>query len=192
MASEQSDRFSELNGVSRDRLSNPNLDLQTIRDMCDALGAAGKEPEGVSYAEVDAGGVPALWRIPAGCDDEAVVLFSHAGGTAVFSMSSDRKAAGHLAKAAGIRALVLDYRRSPENKFPAQQDDVETAYRWLLAQGYRRDKIASGGHSVGGNLAVSLAIRLRDQGLPLPGAILAVSGWYDTELKNPTLQTVTQ
>jgi acetyl esterase/lipase len=107
-------------------------------------------------------------------------------------MSSDRKAAGHLAKAAGIRALVLDYRRSPENKFPAQQDDVETAYRWLLAQGYRRDKIASGGHSVGGNLAVSLAIRLRDQGLPLPGAILAVSGWYDTELKNPTLQTVTQ
>ena len=192
MASEQSDQLAELYGVSRDRLSNPNLDLQTIRDMCDALGAAGKEPEGVSYAEVDAGGVPALWCIPAGCDDETVVLFSHAVGTAVFSMSSDRKAAGHLAKAAGIRALVLDYRRSPENKFPAQQDDVETAYRWLLAQGYRRDKIASGGHSVGGNLAVSLAIRLRDQGLPLPGAILAVSGWYDTELKNPTLQTVTQ
>jgi acetyl esterase/lipase len=192
MASEQSDQLAELYGVSGDRLSNPNLDLQTIRDMCDALGAAGKEPEGVSYAEVDAGGVPALWCIPAGCDDEAVVLFGHAGGTAVFSMSSDRKAAGHLAKAAGIRALVLDYRRSPENKFPAQQDDVETAYRWLLAQGYRRDKIASGGHSVGGNLAVSLAIRLRDQGLPLPGAILAVSGWYDTELKNPTLQIVTQ
>ena len=104
-------------------------------------------------------------------------------------MNSDRKAAGHLAKAAGIRALVLDFRRSPENKFPAQQDDVETAYRWLLAQGYRPEKIASGGHSVGGNLAVSLAIRLRDQSIALPAAILSISAWYDPELKNPTLKS---
>jgi acetyl esterase/lipase len=116
-------------------------------------------------------------------------LFNHAGGTVVFSTTSDRKAAGHLAKAAGIRALVRDFRRSPENNFPAQQDNVEAAYRWLLSQCFRPDKIASTGHSVGGNLAVSLAIRLRDQGLPLPGAILAVSGGYDTELKNLTLQT---
>jgi alpha/beta hydrolase fold len=77
---------------------------------------------------------------------------------------------------------VLDYRRSPENKFPAQQDDVETAYRWLLVQGYRPEKIASGGHSVGGNLAVSLAIRLRDQSIAPPAAILSISAWYDTEL----------
>ncbi|MEU7765668.1 alpha/beta hydrolase fold domain-containing protein [Nocardia sp. NPDC049190] len=190
MASEQSDQLAELAGATRERMSNPNLDLHTIRDICDALAeAAGKEPEGVSYCEVDAGGVPALWCIPAGCDDQSVVLFNHAGGTVVFSMASDRKAAGHLAKAAGIRALVLGFRRSPENKFPAQQDDVETAYRWLLSQGYHPDKIASAGHSVGGNLAVSLAIRLRDRGLPLPAAILSVSGWYDTELKNPTYQT---
>jgi acetyl esterase/lipase len=104
-------------------------------------------------------------------------------------MNSDRKAAGHLARAAGIRALVLDFRRSPENKFPAQQDDVETAYRWLLSQGYRPEKIASGGHSVGGNLAVSMAIRLREQRMPLPAAILSISAWYDTELKNATLES---
>src|SRR5258707_14124350 len=107
MASEQSDQFSELYGVSRDRLSNPNLDLQTIRDMCDALGAAGREPEGVSYAEVDAGGVPALWGIPAGCDDEAVVLFSHAGGTAGFPWFTRRQRARHPTKAREIRGLGL-------------------------------------------------------------------------------------
>ena len=107
-------------------------------------------------------------------------------------MYSDRKVAGHLATAAGIRALALDFRRSPENRFPAQQDDVEAAYRWLLSQGYRPDRIAAGGHSVGGNFAVSLAIRLRDQGMPLPGAILSVSAWYDIELKNPTLKTHAQ
>jgi monoterpene epsilon-lactone hydrolase len=125
-------------GAAHDRLRNPDLGLPTVRDICEALGALAKEPEGVTYAEVDAGGVPALWCIPQGCDVDSV------GGTVVFSMNSDRKAAGHLAKAAGIRALVLDYRRSPENKFPAQQDDVETAYRWLLGQGgqWLRSKLA--------------------------------------------------
>ena len=90
---------------------------------------------------------------------------------------SDRKIAGHIAKAAGIRALVVDFRRSPENKYPAQQDDVEKAYRWLLSRGYRAEKIASGGHSVGGNLAVSLCLRLREQSVPLPAAILSISAW---------------
>ena len=190
MASEQSDKLAELLAVTRARMNIPNLDLGTVRDICEALGeAAGKEPEDVAYAEVDAGGVPALWCIPAGCDQRGVVLFNHAGGSVVMSMATDRKAAGHLAKAAGIRALVLNFRRSPEHKFPAQQDDVDAAYRWLLSQGFRPDKIASAGHSVGANLAVSLAIRMRDQGLPLPGAIVSVSGWYDTELKSPTLES---
>jgi acetyl esterase/lipase len=189
MASEQSDQLAEWLGTVRDRVSNPDLGLSDVRDILETLHTAGEEPEGVTYAEVDAGGVPALWCIPEGCDDDSVLIHSHAGGTVVFSMNSDRKAAGHLARAAGIRALVLDFRRSPENKFPAQQDDVETAYRWLLSQGYRPEKIASGGHSVGGNLAVSMAIRLREQRMPLPAAILSISAWYDTELKNATLES---
>ena len=146
MASVQSDDLAELFGAVQDRLNNnPNLDLVTIRDILEALGNVAKEPENVTYAEVDAGGVPALWCIPEGCDNDCVLLHCHAGGSVVFSMHSDRKAAGHLAKTAGIRALVVDFRRSPENKFPAQPDDVETAYHWLLSQGYRPEKIAAGG-----------------------------------------------
>jgi monoterpene epsilon-lactone hydrolase len=189
MASVQSDHLAEVFGSVQDRLNNPNLGLPTIRDILEALGNVAKEPESVTYAEVDAGGVPALWCIPEGCDTDCVLLHCHAGGSVVFSMNSDRRAAGHLAKAAGIRALVVDFRRSPENKFPAQPDDVETAYRWLLSQGYRPDKIAAGGHSIGGNLAVSLAIRLRDKGIAQPAAILSIAAWYDPELKNATYKT---
>lgn len=79
--------------------------------------------------------MPALWCIPEGSDAEHVLLHSHDGGTVVFSMHSDRKAAGHIARAAGLRALVLDYSRSPEHKFHAQTDDVDRAHQWLLAQG---------------------------------------------------------
>lgn len=65
-------------------------------------------------------------------DPESVLLHSNMGGSVLMSMHSDRKAAGHLAKAAGARSLVLNYRRSPEHKYPAQVEDVQSAYRWLL------------------------------------------------------------
>jgi len=95
----------------------------------------------------------------------------------------------HIAKAAGARALVLNFRLAPEHKFPAQIDDVEKAYRWLLARSIRPENIASIGHSIGGNLAVSLALTLRDKGAPLPAAILSVSPWYDPEMKNETWES---
>ena len=187
MASEQMQQLAALFGSGRERFSRNNQGLQDVRDICEGLHAASAEPEGVTYAEVDAGGVPALWCIPADCDANSVLLHCHAGGSVVFSMHTDRKAAGHLAAAAGVRALVLDFRRSPENKYPAQHDDVEAAYRWLLARGYRPEKIAIGGHSIGGNLTVGVAVRLRDKGAPLPAAMLAISPFFDFELKNPTI-----
>ena len=117
-----------------------------------------------------------------------VLLHAHGGGTVILSMHLDRKAVGHIAKAAGARALVLDYRRSPEHKFPAQIEDMEKAYHWLLAKGIRAENIAVTGQSIGGNLAVSLAIELRNKGVAMPAAILLISGWYDMELKNDTIE----
>jgi len=189
MASEQQKQMNELYVSIREWLSKPEIDLATRRDIAETVHLAAREPEAVSYAEVDAGGVPALWCIPEGGDPACVLLHSHAGGTVVTSMHTDRKALGHIAKAVGARALVVDYRRSPEHKFPAQIDDMERAYRWLLSRGIRPENIASIGHSVGGNLAVSLVMTLRDKGVPLPAAILSVSPWYDIEAKNETVDS---
>lgn len=187
MASTQSHQLAEFYGELSARSSDPNFDLTAIRDVIETIHLATKEPEGVSYAEVDAGGVEALWCIPADSDPEAVLLHSHMGGTVVTSMHSERKAAAHIARAAGARSLVLNYRRSPEHKFPAQIDDVYSAYRWLLDSGYRPEKIASVGNSVGGNFAFSLPLRLRDEGVPLPGAIVSISPMADLTLTNATI-----
>jgi epsilon-lactone hydrolase len=189
MASQQLKQMNELYASIKEWLSKPDIDLATRRDIAEKVHLAASEPEAVTYAEVDAGGVPALWCIPERSDPNRVLLHSHAGGTVVTSMHTDRKALGHIAKVVGARALVVDYRRSPEHKFPAQIEDIETAYRWLLARGIRPENIASIGHSVGGNLAVSLALTLRDKRAPLPAAILSVSPWYDMEIKNQTLET---
>ncbi|KPI15619.1 hypothetical protein OK074_2064 [Actinobacteria bacterium OK074] len=127
---------------------SPHLDLGIVRDTAETYHLASTEPEGVTYAEVDADGVPALWVIPAGADLDRALPHFHFGGSVTASMHADRKAAGHIAKAAGIRSLVVDFRHAPEHPYPARLDDVETAYRWLLAQGYQPQHIGSTGHSV--------------------------------------------
>jgi monoterpene epsilon-lactone hydrolase len=187
MTIDRAHEFASFLDELRGRSSNPALDLATVRDVVESVHLATKEPEGVSYAEVDAGGVEGLWCIPDDSRPDAVLLHSHMGGGVFASMHSDRKAAAHIAKAAGVRALVLNYRRAPEHKFPAQVDDVENAYWWLLKQGYRAENVASIGQSIGGNLAVSLALRLRDKGAPLPGAILSISPWCDLTLSRKSI-----
>jgi acetyl esterase/lipase len=186
MASTQAKEFADFFGALSARSANPNFDLDTVRDVIETMHLATKEPEGVTYAEVDAGGVEALWCIPVDSDPDRVLLHGHLGGTVVASRHSDRKAAAHIAKAAGARALVLNFRRSPEHKFPAQIEDVRTAYNWLLQQGYRPENIASVGHSIGGNFAVGLALALRDEGAALPGAIVSISPWVDMTMTNET------
>ena len=189
MSSDESRELAQFCADVRRRLSNPDIGLDTIRDIVEAAHTAAKEPEGVTYAEVDAGGVEALWCVPADSPPRTVLLHIHMGGSVLTSMHSDRKAAAHIAKAAGTRSLVINYRRSPEHKFPAQIDDVENAYDWLLGRGYAPENIASVGHSIGGNLAVSLAVRLRDRAAALPGAILSISPWCDMTLSSASINT---
>ncbi|OBJ51306.1 alpha/beta hydrolase fold domain-containing protein [Mycobacterium sp. 1423905.2] len=189
MASKQAVEFADFLAEIGRRSSNPSFELETIRDVTENIHLATKEPEGVTYAEVEAGGVEALWCIPVDSDPESVLLHAHMGGSVLMSMHSDRKAAAHIAKAAGARSLVLNFRRSPEHKYPAQVEDVQRAYRWLLGQGHRPSKIASVGHSIGGYLAVELVLRLRDLGEALPGAVLSISPWTDVTLSGESIET---
>ena len=135
-ASPEAQQFAQFLGSVSAKASTPGLDLAVIRDIVETNHRASAEPEGVTYAEVDAGGVPALWCIPEDAHPDRALLHFHFGGSVTASMHSDRKAAGHIAKAAGARSLVVDFRLAPEHPHPAQLDDAETAYRWLLSQGY--------------------------------------------------------
>ncbi|MGW0947890.1 alpha/beta hydrolase fold domain-containing protein [Streptomyces sp. NPDC002623] len=186
-ASPEAQQFAQfLESVSA-KSATPGLDLAIVRDIVDSHHKASTEPEGVTYAEVDANGVPALWAIPEGADPDRALLHFHFGGSVTASMHSDRKTAGHIAKAAGARSLVVDFRLAPEHPHPAQLDDAETAYRWLLSQGYEPRNIGSTGHSIGGTLAVLLPLRLLAKGEATPGAIVSVSPWADLTLENPAV-----
>ncbi|GGS89349.1 alpha/beta hydrolase [Streptomyces violaceus] len=166
---------------------NPPSELDAARIQAEQVHLAAREPEGVTYREVDAGGVLGIWCEPVDADTDHVLLHTHAGGSVLASAHVDRKLAGHIAKAAGAPVLVLDFRRAPEHKYPAQVDDAEAAFDWLLSEGYEPGNIVTIGHSIGGFIAVALALRLRDEQRPLPGAIVSISPWCDLEIANETI-----
>jgi hypothetical protein len=85
MGNQQLMQMKSLFASIKERISNPNVDLATARDIVESLHLATAEAEGVTYAELNAGGVGALWCIPKGCDPDAVLLHNHFGGTVVGS-----------------------------------------------------------------------------------------------------------
>jgi acetyl esterase/lipase len=142
-------------------------------------GAATAEPEGVSYRPVDADGVAAEWVLPAEADETRVLLYLHGGGYSIGSIESHRKLAGHLAQAAGVAGLIVDYRLAPEHPFPAALDDAVTAFAWLLSEGHAPTHVGVGGDSAGGGLALATALALRERGLPAPAGLVLLSPWTD-------------
>src|SRR5260221_4054374 len=108
-------------------------DLEFCRDISERLHQLTLELEDVSSRDVPANGVPAILVMPAESSPDHILLHSHSGGGVTASMWQERKAVGHLAKAAGARALVINYRPAPQGKIPAQIDHVGTADPWLVS-----------------------------------------------------------
>lgn len=162
--------------------------VATVRAGFERLGAQFPLPAWASVTEVDAGGAPAL-LIRADETPERVVLFLHSGGFVLGSAAAYRSMCAGLAQAAAAEVVALDYRRAPEHPFPAALDDVVAAYRWLLERGTSPAQVCFVGDSAGGGLAVSALLALRDEGIPLPAAVVAISPLTDCSLSSASMTT---
>lgn len=138
-------------------------------------------PRHTKTTPVDAGSVAADWVVTASSRANRLVLFLHGGGYRVGSPATYRHFTWRLAAAAQARLLAIDYRLAPEHPFPAALDDAVASYRWLLERSDPR-RIAVIGDSAGGGLALAMLLKLRDDGLPLPAAAVALSPWTDLAL----------
>jgi acetyl esterase/lipase len=136
-------------------------------------------PADVGIEHVKAPQRPAEWLRPPGVRDDAAVLYLHGGGYVIGSPRSHRHLAAAIARAAGTRALLLDYRLAPEHPFPAALDDAVAAYQWLLAAGIAPARIVVAGDSAGGGLTVATLLALRERGLPRPAGGVCISPWVD-------------
>src|SRR5262247_3007190 len=136
-------------------------------------------PADVIIDRVTAPTRPAERLRPPGVRTDAAVLYLHGGGYVIGSPRSHRHLAAAIARAAGVQALLLDYRLAPEHPFPAALEDAVAAYQWLLAQGIESKRIVVAGDSAGGGLTLATLLVLRDRGLPRPAAAVCISPWVD-------------
>ena len=136
-------------------------------------------PRRTRTAETRMGGVPVTLVWEDGAPDDRQILFLHGGGYAAGSPALYRHITWRFAEAASARVVVPDYRLAPEHPFPAALDDALSVWRACVSTGIEPRRCALVGDSAGGGLALALALRLRDLGEPLPGAIVAISAWTD-------------
>jgi acetyl esterase/lipase len=100
----------------------------------------------------------------------------HGGGFATDSGSLTENIP--IAALSGVEVIAVLYRLAPEHPFPAAVDDALAVYRALLERHDARD-IGVYGTSAGAVIGPQLMMRLKAEGLPLPGALGVFSGEPD-------------
>ena len=155
----------------------------------DALGEQLPPPQDAVVEGADGAPVPSTWVRMPGAAEDAAVLWLHGGGYTIGSPRTYLRLGADLGRGCGLPVLLPDYRLAPEHPHPAAVHDGVAAYRWLLAQGIRPERIALGGDSAGGGLAVATLVALREAGVRLPAAAAVLSPWVDLTLTSSTWQS---
>jgi monoterpene epsilon-lactone hydrolase len=190
MASKESEAVKELWGRwTEEARANPAATFEEVRARTSHWGDITTEPRGVDYLEIAVAGLPGLWAVPKGSAEDRVILCLHGGGFITGSIYTHRKLFAHLAKAVGARALLAEYRLTPEHPHPAPLEDTTTAYRWLLDQGIEAGHVAIAGDSSGGGLTLTTTLCARELGLPTPAALLLISPWVDMAVSSDTFES---
>ncbi len=148
-----------------------------------------KRPAGLRRRDEVLGDVPVSWLDLGGETSNGVVLYLHGGAFVIGSIRGYGQVLAPLADAVGMAGCFLHYRMAPEFAFPAASDDALTAYLGLLEHGFAPERIVLAGDSAGGNLVFSLLHRIGVEGLPMPGAVVAMSPIVDLSLSSPSMET---
>ena len=161
--------------------ANPSVEA-VRRNLALVTPLVARPPRGTETAAIMAGSVPADRIATPAARDDRYVLYLHGGSYVAGRPALYRDLTWRIATLCRARVLCIDYRLAPEHPFPAALDDAVAAYRWLLAEGADPRHIALMGDSAGGGLVLAALLRLRDEGVALPAAAVAVSPWTDLAL----------
>lgn len=141
-----------------------------------------------SLARVEALTLPAAdgTRLPArlyaaGFESRPTLLYLHGGGFMIGGLETHDSLCRQLALRSGWAVVALDYRLSPEHRFPTAFDDAWSALQALASGAADREgrpptAVAVGGDSAGGTLAATCALLARDHGTPLALQLLITPG----------------
>ena len=117
---------------------------------------------------------PRDWR-----DNGKILVYLHGGGYTLLSANSTLGTAATVANSTGLRVISVDYSLAPSSKWNQTIDEVISVIQALKEQGYSLDDIAMYGDSAGGGLVAGSVLKMRDEGLGIPAALVLWSPWVD-------------
>jgi epsilon-lactone hydrolase len=143
------------------------------------LTAAARPPKGTHCARIEIGSIPVEVVQSPLRETSGLLIYLHGGGYALGSAKGYRGLAAHLAVAAGVTAVIPDYSRVPEARYPIALEEMVAVYTRLLKDGLDPKTIVIAGDSAGGGLTLALAMALRDRGIATPAALGLICPWAD-------------
>lgn len=139
-----------------------------------------KPSKGFAYARYSCGDAHYEVLTPTEICSDKIILHLHGGSYKIKLIDAYRRLAEHYSKCFDNAVVIsVDYRTFPEHPYPAQQEDVLSIWKTLLEQGIDPQSVIFLGDSAGAHLAMSVSLRLRDLGAPMPGGIICFSLWGD-------------
>jgi monoterpene epsilon-lactone hydrolase len=158
--------------------ADPDADYHAVRAMLAPFHGHPTQPDFRIGIE-NYGGVRCGDYTLAGTDTRWTAFHCHGGAFVSTPLDEYHFYAEIIAQHTGCRVVMPDYRLAPEHPYPAAADDCFNAYLGLLERGMPASSVVFMGESCGGSLALSVLVRLRDQGLPLPACFVSLTGWFD-------------
>lgn len=155
-------------------------DLKRQRLGQETLGRLLTPPIGFSWEPFEIEGIPAAWVRPEGGHDRSkMILYCHGGGYTSGTLGYARLLASRMALATGYEVLAFQYRLAPEHPYSEALEDARLVWEYLMFLGWGAREIILAGDSAGGNLALELALDLRDADRMLPWRLVLFSPWTD-------------
>lgn len=164
-------------------------DVQRMRTVWHSLANTLWTASGVDVRKNEFAGMRAEWLTPEAPATRKAILYLHGGAYVFGNCTTHRQLVSYIARACGVRALVIEYRLAPENPFPAAIEDSLAAYRALRDEGYAAGDIILAGDSAGGGLVMALLLSLRDAGEEMPAGAVLLSPWLDLTASGESMQT---
>jgi acetyl esterase len=138
------------------------------------------------------GQVPCRLYMPDGVERPPLIIYAHGGGFMQGSIPSWDHFLRDLVRQSGVAALSVDYKLSPEVKFPVAFEEMVAMTRLAAREGagFGIDpaRLALGGDSAGANLALAAALALRDAGEKALKFQLLLYGCFSTDCDSPSWQ----
>lgn len=167
-----------------------NEDIEKHRQSQDHVGAIFGGGKDILIKEADIEGLHGEWvSVNRAHMKKYIILHCHGGGYSTGSSQYARTLTGKLASSTSMDVLSFDYRLAPEHPYPAACEDAMKVWDYLMLLGYGARDIIISGDSAGGNLALSLVLKLKEEGRLLPRGLVLMSPWTDLTASGESYKT---